>query len=38
MAPEVVSANTSIGNRGHGLPVDWWSVGVLAIELLTGNF
>jgi len=31
MAPEVVS------QRGHDLNVDWWSVGVLIIELLSGQ-
>ncbi|KAK7869906.1 hypothetical protein R5R35_013702 [Gryllus longicercus] len=32
MAPEVVKA----GNTGHDIAVDWWSVGVLTYELLTG--
>ncbi|EEB18286.1 Ribosomal protein S6 kinase alpha-5, putative [Pediculus humanus corporis] len=31
MAPEVVR-----GNNGHDIAVDWWSVGVLTYELLTG--
>lgn len=32
MAPEVVSGDKT----GHDLAVDWWSVGVLTYELLTG--
>ena len=32
MAPEVVRGN----NHGHDIAVDWWSVGVLTYELLTG--
>lgn len=32
MAPEVVRG----GSAGHNLSVDWWSVGVLTYELLTG--
>lgn len=32
MAPEVVKSNPS----GHDIAVDWWSVGVLTYELLTG--
>jgi len=32
MAPEVVRA----GSTGHDIAVDWWSVGVLTYELLTG--
>ncbi|XP_015125909.1 ribosomal protein S6 kinase alpha-5 isoform X1 [Diachasma alloeum] len=32
MAPEVVRG----GSAGHDIAVDWWSVGVLAYELLTG--
>lgn len=32
-APEIVSQ----GKDGHDLNVDWWSVGVLTIELLTGQ-
>lgn len=32
-APEIVSQNKS----GHDVNVDWWSVGVLVIELLTGQ-
>ncbi|XP_036140576.1 ribosomal protein S6 kinase alpha-5 isoform X1 [Monomorium pharaonis] len=32
MAPEVVKA----GPNGHDIAVDWWSVGVLTFELLTG--
>jgi len=32
MAPEVVIG----GNHGHDIAVDWWSVGVLTYELLTG--
>ncbi|XP_052742668.1 ribosomal protein S6 kinase alpha-5 isoform X1 [Bicyclus anynana] len=32
MAPEVVRS----GSQGHDVAVDWWSVGVLAYELLTG--
>ncbi|XP_059047938.1 ribosomal protein S6 kinase alpha-5-like [Achroia grisella] len=32
MAPEVVRS----GNQGHDIAVDWWSVGVLTYELLTG--
>ncbi|XP_076359815.1 ribosomal protein S6 kinase alpha-5-like isoform X1 [Tachypleus tridentatus] len=33
MAPEVVRG----GRYGHDFSVDWWSVGVLFYELLTGN-
>ncbi|KAK9294783.1 hypothetical protein QLX08_010720 [Tetragonisca angustula] len=32
MAPEVVRG----GSTGHDIAVDWWSVGVLTYELLTG--
>lgn len=32
MAPEVVKASV-----GHDIAVDWWSVGVLTYELLTGS-
>lgn len=32
MAPEVVGG----GSAGHDVAADWWSVGVLAYELLTG--
>jgi len=32
MAPEVVHG----GSSGHDIAVDWWSVGVLTYELLTG--
>lgn len=32
MAPEVVR-----GDCGHDVSVDWWSVGVLTYELLTGS-
>uniref|UniRef100_T1JBX6 Ribosomal protein S6 kinase n=1 Tax=Strigamia maritima TaxID=126957 RepID=T1JBX6_STRMM len=32
MAPEVVSGDKT----GHDLAVDWWSIGVLTYELLTG--
>uniref|UniRef100_A0A7G3AY86 non-specific serine/threonine protein kinase n=1 Tax=Lutzomyia longipalpis TaxID=7200 RepID=A0A7G3AY86_LUTLO len=34
MAPEVVKQQ---GNQGHDFAADWWSVGVLAYELLTGS-
>ncbi|GAB0096284.1 Non-specific serine/threonine protein kinase [Sergentomyia squamirostris] len=34
MAPEVVKQQ---GNMGHDFAADWWSVGVLAYELLTGS-
>lgn len=33
MAPEVVQC----GTNGHDIAVDWWSVGVLTYELLTGS-
>ncbi|XP_011298389.1 ribosomal protein S6 kinase alpha-5-like isoform X2 [Fopius arisanus] len=33
MAPEVVRG----GSAGHDIAVDWWSVGVLAYELLSGS-
>lgn len=32
MAPEVVKG----GSDGHDMSVDWWSLGVLTYELLTG--
>ena len=32
MAPEVVDS----GKTGHNKAVDWWSLGVLTYELLTG--
>ncbi|KAH8289518.1 hypothetical protein KR054_006670, partial [Drosophila jambulina] len=32
MAPEVLQ----MSNEGYGRPVDWWSLGVLTMELLTG--
>lgn len=32
MAPEVLIR----GNRGHDQAVDWWSLGVLLYELVTG--
>eukprot|EP00095_Tigriopus_kingsejongensis_P004202 maker-scaffold208_size258758-snap-gene-1.27 protein:Tk04202 transcript:maker-scaffold208_size258758-snap-gene-1.27-mRNA-1 annotation:"ribosomal protein s6 kinase alpha-" len=32
MAPEIVRG----GNHGHDVAVDWWSLGVLTYELLTG--
>lgn len=32
MAPEVVRG----GSDGHNKAVDWWSLGVLTYELLTG--
>ncbi|CAF0970742.1 unnamed protein product [Brachionus calyciflorus] len=31
MAPELIQ-----GDQGHGFAVDWWSLGVLTYELLTG--
>ncbi|XP_025113574.1 ribosomal protein S6 kinase alpha-5-like [Pomacea canaliculata] len=31
MAPEAIQAG------GHGYPVDWWAVGVVSYELLTGH-
>ncbi|KAL5291832.1 RPS6KA5.2 family protein [Megaselia abdita] len=34
MAPEVVKSESY---RGHDFMADWWSVGVLLIELLTGS-
>ncbi|XP_055621626.1 ribosomal protein S6 kinase alpha-5 [Toxorhynchites rutilus septentrionalis] len=33
MAPEIVKSN----QNGHDASVDWWSVGVLTFELLTGS-
>ena len=33
MPPEMVNRD---GNLGHGTAVDWWSLGVLTYELLTG--
>uniref|UniRef100_A0A7S2JMW5 Protein kinase domain-containing protein n=2 Tax=Haptolina brevifila TaxID=156173 RepID=A0A7S2JMW5_9EUKA len=29
LAPEIVS------NKGHGLPVDWWTVGIIVYEMLS---
>jgi serine/threonine protein kinase len=31
LAPEVV------GRKGHGLAVDWWSVGCIIYEMITGQ-
>ena len=31
LAPEIVL------NKGHGKPVDWWTVGVLLYEMIIGN-
>lgn len=31
MAPEIIQS------RGHGKPVDWWALGVLIFEMLTGS-
>ena len=31
LAPEIIA------NKGHGLAVDWWAVGVLLFELLVGD-
>ena len=33
MAPEIISG----GDEGHDKTVDWWSLGVLIFELLTGE-
>ena len=30
LAPEIIA------RTGHGLPVDWWALGVLTFEMLTG--
>jgi serine/threonine protein kinase len=39
MAPELVQTQKSKGKRGAGYTkdVDWWAVGVIIFELLTGN-
>ena len=34
LAPEIVQVSKT---RGYGKAVDWWAVGVLMFELLTGN-
>ena len=34
VAPEVASGHTK---KKHGFPVDWWSLGVLLFEMLTGK-
>jgi len=31
MAPEIVAG------KGHGKPVDWWTMGCFLYEMLTGN-
>ena len=31
MAPEIVA------NKGHGLPVDWWALGILIFEMILGH-
>ena len=36
MAPEIISGEYK-GVKGHDQSVDWWSVGVLAYELLSGG-
>jgi serine/threonine protein kinase len=33
VAPEI----TAGGNKAHGLPVDWWGLGCIMFEMMTGN-
>ena len=32
VAPEIANGS----NRGHGIPVDWWGLGIILYEMLTG--
>lgn len=33
MAPEIINR----GFQGHGFSVDWWALGILTFELITGE-
>ena len=34
--PEYISPEILL-NKGHGKPVDWWTVGILIYEMIVGN-
>lgn len=37
MAPEMVRGLVRGGSKGHSFAVDWWSIGVICFEMLTGT-